>query len=136
MNYIPEDKFNEIVNKYLPRLRCDRTKAPVDYEEMALWIDELSYIKARLQSEASFAETELKRITANTYIQIKGNPAKYGLPDKLSETALKVVLDGADEVVQAKTVLRECTFRFDRIAGMLSAMYVKKDFVAICEKNY
>lgn len=136
MNYIPEEKFNEIISKYLPRLKCDRTKAPVDYEEMALWIDELSYIKARLQSEASFAEAELKRTTANTYIQLKNNPTQYGLPEKLSETALKILVDGSDAVLKAKKDLYECTFRFDRIAGMLSAMYVKKDFVAICEKNY
>lgn len=136
MNYIPEEKFNEITSKYVERLKCDRTKAPVDYEEMALWIDELSYIKARLQSEASHAEAELKRTTAYMYVQLKNNPTKYGLPEKLSETALKVLIDGTDEVLKAKNDLRECTYRFDRIAGMLSAMYVKKDFVAICEKNY
>lgn len=109
----------------IPLWSIDRDNLDADCvlypEQVAEYAEQLPDAKAQLDR----AESNLKLVAAEMDAKIREKPGKYGL-DKVTEAAIKIMIPGTEEYLEAEDAVREAKHHLDTLQVALEVLRAKK----------
>lgn len=131
--------INDIIDDIKSRMPVDRSQLEMECERQASFYDEVGDQYALARAEARSAEGRLKETKARLNMEVRRNPAAFGL-DKVTETAAENVVLIHPDYIKALEESNNWQWIADRLGSEIIALTERKsmisDLVSLFCTNY